>query len=198
MVDHEAAKVALVLTAVDPRAGGVALLGGHGTCKSTLARSLRPLLPRIETVRGSAHNADPKEKRRGARTASSSIDDSAFSEDSAKARLASSLATEIRDVGQAMARRAWADTRQGQFWQEGESHFESHHGEIKEESNEDLTALLAKLKAELETVDGKIHALRAEGVGADIPDTLKLPEMDPEPELQTECADAACLTVDVA
>ena len=42
------------------------------------------------------------------------------------------------------------------------------------------------------------HALRAEGVGADIPDTLKLPEMDPEPELQTECADAACLTVDVA
>ena len=59
-------------------------------------------------------------------------------------------------------------------------------------------ALLAKLKAELETVDGKIHALRAEGVGADIPDTLKLPEMDPEPELQTECADAACLTVDVA
>ena len=57
------------------------------------------------------------------------------------------IATEIRDVGQAMARRAWADTRQGQFWQEGESHFESHHGEIKEESNEDLTALLAKLKA---------------------------------------------------
>ena len=98
MVDHEAAKVALVLAAVDPRAGGVALLGGHGTCKSTLARSLRPLLPRIETVRGSAHNADPKEKRRGARTASSSIDDSAFSEDSAKARLASSLATEIRDA----------------------------------------------------------------------------------------------------
>jgi magnesium chelatase subunit D len=98
VVDHEAAKVALVLAAVDPRAGGVALLGGHGTCKSTLARSLRPLLPRIETVRGSAHNADPKEKRRGARTASSSIDDSAFSEDSAKARLASSLATEIRDA----------------------------------------------------------------------------------------------------
>ena len=97
MVDHEAAKVALVLAAVDPRAGGVALLGGHGTCKSTLARSLRPLLPRIETVRGSAHNADPKEKRRGARTASSSIDDSAFSEDSA-ASLASSLATEIRDA----------------------------------------------------------------------------------------------------
>ena len=97
MVDHEAAKVALVLAAVDPRAGGVALLGGHGTCKSTLARSLRPLLPRIETVRGSAHNADPKEKRRKTH-ASSSIDDSAFSGDSAKARLASSLATEIRDA----------------------------------------------------------------------------------------------------
>lgn len=66
VVNHEAAKVALVLAAVDPRAGGVALLGGHGTCKSTLARALRALLPRIETVRGSATNADPREwtKRR--------------------------------------------------------------------------------------------------------------------------------------
>jgi magnesium chelatase subunit D len=96
VVDHEAAKVALVLAAVDPRAGGVALLGGHGTCKSTLARSLRPLLPRIETVRGSAHNADPEEKRRKTH-ASSSIDDSNFSEDSAASK-DSSLATEIRDA----------------------------------------------------------------------------------------------------
>ena len=39
VVNHEAAKVALVLAAVDPRVGGVALLGGHGTCKSTLARA---------------------------------------------------------------------------------------------------------------------------------------------------------------
>ena len=61
VVNHEAAKVALVLAAVDPRAGGVALLGGHGTCKSTLARALRGLLPRIESVRGSATNADPRE-----------------------------------------------------------------------------------------------------------------------------------------
>lgn len=94
MVNHEAAKVALVLAAVDPRAGGVALLGGHGTCKSTLARALRPLLPRIETVRGSAHNADPNEKKtKDARTAffSRCRDDSAAS-------LASSLATEIRDA----------------------------------------------------------------------------------------------------
>ena len=62
------------------------------------------------------------------------------------------IATEIRDVGKAIARRAWADTRQGQLWQEGDSHFESDHGEIKEESVEELKNLQKQRRAELELV----------------------------------------------
>ena len=108
------------------------------------------------------------------------------------------IATEIRDVGKAIARRAWADTRQGQLWQEGDSHFESDHGEIKEESVEELKNLQKQRRAELELVDNKIHELRSKGVGADIPDTLKLPELDADMEVQNECADASCITVDVA
>lgn len=61
VVNHAAAKAALVLAAVDPRVGGVALIGGHGTCKSTLARAVREILPPIQVVPGSYCNEPPKE-----------------------------------------------------------------------------------------------------------------------------------------
>ncbi|GJP58809.1 hypothetical protein CLOP_g3658, partial [Closterium sp. NIES-67] len=59
IVNQAAVKEALLAAAVDPELGGVALVGGHGTGKTVMARSLQQLLPPIAVVTGSWANADP-------------------------------------------------------------------------------------------------------------------------------------------
>jgi len=59
IVGQERMRRALVLNAVDPRIGGVLIRGERGTAKSTAARGLAALLPRVRAVRGCRFGCDP-------------------------------------------------------------------------------------------------------------------------------------------
>jgi len=53
-------KMGLLLNVIDPRIGGVMIMGDRGTGKSTTIRALAALLPQIEIVQGDPYNSDPQ------------------------------------------------------------------------------------------------------------------------------------------
>ncbi len=59
IVGQERMKRALVLNAVDPRIGGVLIRGERGTAKSTAARALAALLPKVKVVSDCRFGCDP-------------------------------------------------------------------------------------------------------------------------------------------
>lgn len=61
IVGQEEMKLALILNVIDPKIGGVMIMGDRGTGKSTTVRALVDLLPDIEVVEQDAFNSHPSD-----------------------------------------------------------------------------------------------------------------------------------------
>lgn len=59
IVGQEEMKLALILNVIDPKIGGVMIMGDRGTGKTTTIRALVDLLPEIEVVENDNYNSDP-------------------------------------------------------------------------------------------------------------------------------------------
>ena len=61
IVGQEEMKLALILNVIDPKIGGVMIMGDRGTGKSTTVRALVDLLPEIKVVANDPFNSDPED-----------------------------------------------------------------------------------------------------------------------------------------
>ena len=57
IVGQEEMKLSLILNVIDPKIGGVMIMGDRGTGKSTTIRAIADLLPKIEVVEGDIFNS---------------------------------------------------------------------------------------------------------------------------------------------
>jgi magnesium chelatase subunit I len=61
IVGQEEMKLALQLNVIDPRIGGVMIMGDRGTGKSTTIRAIADLLPEIEVIKDDPFNSAPED-----------------------------------------------------------------------------------------------------------------------------------------
>tara|TARA_Y100001968_G_scaffold333661_1_gene398131 strand:+ start:66328 stop:67374 length:1047 start_codon:yes stop_codon:yes gene_type:complete len=61
VIGQEEMKLALLLNVIDPRIGGVMIMGDRGTGKTTTIRALADLLPAIPIVEGDPYNSSPSD-----------------------------------------------------------------------------------------------------------------------------------------
>ena len=61
IVGQEEMKLSLLLNVIDPKIGGVMIMGDRGTGKSTTVRALVDLLPNIHVVENDPFNSDPND-----------------------------------------------------------------------------------------------------------------------------------------
>nr|YP_009518975.1 Mg chelatase subunit e [Boodleopsis sp. H.0758]AYC64916.1 Mg chelatase subunit e [Boodleopsis sp. H.0758] len=61
IVGQEEMKLSLILNVIDPKIGGVVIMGDRGTGKSTTVRALIDLLPEITVVSDDPFNSDPQD-----------------------------------------------------------------------------------------------------------------------------------------
>ena len=61
IIGQEEMKLALILNVIDPRIGGVMIMGDRGTGKSTTIRAVADLLPEIPVVANDAFNSSPND-----------------------------------------------------------------------------------------------------------------------------------------
>jgi magnesium chelatase subunit I len=59
IIGQEEMKLSLILNVIDPKIGGVMIMGDRGTGKSTIVRALVDLLPPINVVENDPYNSDP-------------------------------------------------------------------------------------------------------------------------------------------
>ena len=61
IVGQEEMKLSLILNVIDPKIGGVMIMGDRGTGKSTTVRALVDLLPEIQVIENDSFNSHPKD-----------------------------------------------------------------------------------------------------------------------------------------
>ena len=61
IVGQDEMKLALILNVIDPKIGGVMIMGDRGTGKSTTIRAIADLLPEIKVVADDMFNSDPED-----------------------------------------------------------------------------------------------------------------------------------------